>query len=123
MSAVLCVRCRDNVAQCRMPEPCCLPRMIAAYQEFTAMTDADIDALRERGHDDSQAVRFEYSNHRGERGQRHVVPLRIWYGTDQWHPEPGWRLQGFDLDRQAERSFNVAFIVGWEPARGAGKGD
>lgn len=46
-----------------------------------------------------------YTNYRGELSIRRIVPLRLWFGSNQWHTEPQWLLDGFDLDKQEERTF------------------
>ena len=56
---------------------------------------------------DDQSVEFIYQNHQGEIAWRHVIPLTMWYGSTQWHPEPQWLLKARDLDRDAERDFAV----------------
>lgn len=50
-------------------------------------------------------LRVVYKNWRGEVSERKIVPKTAWFGSTQWHPEPQWILDAFDLDRQAERSF------------------
>ncbi len=55
--------------------------------------------------------RFPYINHRGEQGQRRVHPIRIWFGSTEWHPEPQWLLRALDLDKDAQRDFALSQIV------------
>lgn len=55
--------------------------------------------------------RFPYKNHRGEHGHRRVSPIRIWFGSTEWHPEPQWLLRAFDLDKDAERDFALSQIA------------
>ncbi len=52
-----------------------------------------------------------YTNYRGEQAERRVIPARIWFGSTDWHPEPQWLLEAFDLDRGAERSFAMRDIA------------
>ena len=58
-----------------------------------------------------------YRNHRGEVGQRRVIPERVWFGQTDWHPGPQWLLDAFDLDRRACRSFAVKEILSFEMDR------
>ena len=37
--------------------------------------------------------------------ERHVIPVTVFFGYADWHPEPQWFLKAWDLDRQAERDF------------------
>ena len=59
-------------------------------------------------------VFIDYTNHRGERAMRRVVPKRVWFGTTPWHGEPQWLLTAFDLDRQAQRDFALSEIHGFK---------
>lgn len=43
--------------------------------------------------------RFTYRNHRNEVAERRVLPIRIWFGSTEWHPEPQWFLNACDLDK------------------------
>lgn len=52
-----------------------------------------------------------YKNHRGEVALRHIVPLFTHYTANEWHPEPCWIMQAFDLDKQEERSFAFKNIL------------
>ena len=59
-------------------------------------------------------VTIRYTNYRGETSTRSVMPLRIWFGTNEWHREPQWLMDGIDLRRSVERSFALAAITGWK---------
>jgi hypothetical protein len=49
---------------------------------------------------------FTYTNWRGETSRRHVVPVRVEFGSTKWHPEPQWLLRAQDIDNgQAEKLF------------------
>ncbi|MES2814490.1 MAG: hypothetical protein V4720_06310 [Pseudomonadota bacterium] len=51
------------------------------------------------------ALLVEYRNWRGETAQRRIRPVRLWWGSTEWHSEPQWLLQAFDLEKQALRDF------------------
>ena len=53
------------------------------------------------------ATRIDYTNYRGERGFRVIIPIRLWYGTSSFHIEDGdqWFIRAFDVEKQAERDF------------------
>lgn len=55
-----------------------------------------------------EPITFTYRNHRGEFGERRVIPFQIRYGTGVNRPEPGWLLDAWCLDRGAMRSFTLA---------------
>lgn len=60
-----------------------------------------------------KAAFIDYTNHRGKRSIRRVLPLRIEWGANDWHPEKQWLLIAFDLDRDGERSFAMKDIHSW----------
>ena len=61
------------------------------------------------------AVRIDYTNYRGERAWRWVLPKRIEFGWNEWHQEPQWLLTALDLDKDAEREFAMKDIHAWMP--------
>ena len=52
-----------------------------------------------------QALRFNYTNHRGVTEQREVAFGAIQYGSNDYYPEPQWFLYCYDRSRGAMRSF------------------
>lgn len=60
------------------------------------------------------AVTVEYVNYRGERAERRIVPVRIWFGSTTWHPEPQWLLEAYDIDKDTYRSFAMRHIVTYD---------
>lgn len=58
-------------------------------------------------------VTIDYVNHKGERAWRRILPVRLYYGVTQHHPEPGWLLVAYDLDRDAARTFAMRDIHAW----------
>jgi hypothetical protein len=61
------------------------------------------------------AVVVLYTNYRGETALRTIVPIRIWFGSTDWHREGGWLLDAFDVEKGAERSFAMKDIRVWLP--------
>ena len=61
------------------------------------------------------AVVVVYTNYRGETALRKIVPKRIWFGNTEWHPEDGWLLDAYDIEKGAERSFAMKDIRLWLP--------
>jgi hypothetical protein len=80
--------------------------------------------LRESGmagqeYADQIAVRFTYTNWRGEVAERHVIPLQLDFKATDWHPEPQWVIHAKDLDKGGElRTFAVKDITNWRPSGG-----
>lgn len=57
-----------------------------------------------------------YTNWRGETAERHIIPIRIWFGSTQWHKEEQWLLNAEDLDKKQHRDFAIKDIHGWAEA-------
>lgn len=59
-------------------------------------------------------LQFYYINHRGDVGTRRVTDPSIRFGTAvPWYCDSQWILDGFDIDKQAIRSFAVKQILGF----------
>lgn len=61
-----------------------------------------------------QAITFKYRNHRGEIQDRTIIPDAvefIWRHNSKYHNQPGWYISGFDVDKNARRSFPLTSIV------------
>lgn len=69
---------------------------------------AAVDSRIESG----PSIRFVYTNWRGETAPRRARLLGLRRGSTEWHPRPQWLLRAVDLDKNAEREFAVADIVG-----------
>lgn len=62
----------------------------------------------------NKAVQVEYTNHEGKRRLRTIVPLEHWFGTSEpYHPEPGWYMTAYDLDREAIRFYAMSGVHQW----------
>lgn len=53
----------------------------------------------------SPPVTLTYKNWKGEVADRLILPITIWYGTTEWHPEPQWFLKARDMEKHDERDF------------------
>lgn len=53
----------------------------------------------------ADTLRVLYRNYRGEIAPRNIVPIKLWYGSSEHHPEPQWFLSALDLDKAAQRDF------------------
>jgi len=58
--------------------------------------------------EDTKPLTFRYTNWRGETAVRTATPVRIWWGSTDWHPEPGWLMTAHDHGKDAERDFALA---------------
>jgi len=50
-------------------------------------------------------VTLVYTNYGGETSERTITPIKPWFGSTEWHPEPQWLLTAFDHEKQANRDF------------------
>lgn len=57
------------------------------------------------------AIKFKYVNWQGETGIRTVKPIKLWFGTTEFHKGQHWFLKAFDLDKQAERDYAIEDII------------
>jgi predicted DNA-binding transcriptional regulator YafY len=53
-------------------------------------------------------ITFRYRNWRGETSTRTAVPVEIWFGKSEWHPEDQWFLKAVDVQKGDVRDF--AFV-------------
>lgn len=71
--------------------------------------EAALTALRARAlpakRPDQPAHIVEYTNWRGETARRTIIPIRMWWGATEWHPEEQWILTAWDVEKDAARDF------------------
>lgn len=58
-------------------------------------------------------VTIDYTNYRGERAVRRVVPVRMMFGSNQWHRHAQWLMVAVDLAKGEERIFALCDIHSW----------
>ena len=56
-------------------------------------------------------LKFKYTNWEGKKAIRRVMPIEIWYGKTEWHPQEQWLLRAIDLDKNEERNFAIKDII------------
>lgn len=64
--------------------------------------------------ENTKTVTIDYTNWRGERSERIIIPLEIVFESNQWHPEPQWLLRAWDVEKKAERLFALQTIHSWD---------
>jgi predicted DNA-binding transcriptional regulator YafY len=57
---------------------------------------------------------IDYTNHRGERKKRMIVPYELWFGESPYHSGPQMFLNAYDFKRNEERDFAINGIHGVE---------
>ena len=65
---------------------------------------------------DNKVVRVFYTNWKGETSVRHLVPIRIFFGANEWHTREQWLLYAFDVDKNVERTFALNDVHAWNPS-------
>lgn len=63
----------------------------------------------------NRSVYIDYTNHRGERSIRHILPIAMAFFSNEWHPEEQWLLISRDIVKDEGRSFAVKDIHRWSP--------
>lgn len=76
---------------------------------------------RERLSFDMTPVEIDYTNWRGERRLRRIMPVlgSLRFAESEWHKPAQWVFDGFDLDlgdMTAPRTFAMKDVHSWRPA-------
>lgn len=58
-------------------------------------------------------VWVDYTNYKGERAERFILPIEMFHGSHTYHPEPQWLLRAFDFIKGGERLFAMKNIHQW----------
>jgi 5-methylcytosine-specific restriction protein A len=61
-------------------------------------------------------VILDYTNHKGVMSRREIIPIRMWYGTSNWHAGEQNFLTAYDIAKDDIRDFAIADIHAWEEA-------
>lgn len=72
--------------------------------------------MNESLNDLSRRVVIDYTNWRGERALRPILPIAIAWGATEWHPKPQWLLWARDASNGKLRGFAMASIHSLTPA-------
>lgn len=59
-------------------------------------------------------LEIDYTNHAGERSTRRISDPEFWYGSTNWHTQPQWLINAFDMDKRAERDFALCDVHAWK---------
>lgn len=63
----------------------------------------------------NEIVKVQYTNWKGITSKRLIVPVRVFFGENEYHPEPQWLLECTDVEKQATRTFAMKDIHQWGP--------
>lgn len=53
----------------------------------------------------SRDLRILYTNWRGERRERVIRPISIFFGSNRWHPDLQWLVVAWDMEKKERRTF------------------
>lgn len=67
-----------------------------------------------------EAITARYTNWRGETAERTFIPHRVFFGSNEWHPEPQVLIEATDCEKGALRTFAAAGFALAKPASSAG---
>lgn len=60
-------------------------------------------------------VTIDYTNWRGERSVRDIMPLGNWkFGSNEWHPDEQWMFLAYDIAKGENRWFAMSGIHSWQ---------
>ncbi len=62
----------------------------------------------------NKKVTIDYTNYRGKRAERDIIPEKIWFGSTDWHKEEQWLLDAHDIEKDALRNFAMKDIHEWK---------
>ena len=99
-------------AQVVLPPQAAQPPVIRSEDQATAVQHAVAWA---KGAKDPGTVEttIDYTNWKGIRSKRRILPYRVWFGSTQWHQKPQWFLFAFDQEKHGWRDFAMQSIHAW----------
>lgn len=64
----------------------------------------------------SRLAEIDYTNWRGERAVRKIIPICIFYASNTYHKDEQWLLEAIDHDKGEIRIFAMNKIHSWKAA-------
>lgn len=62
----------------------------------------------------NEKIKVKYKNHKGEISDRTIIPKKIYYGSTNYHPNNGWLLEVFDIEKNDKRTYSFNDIIEWK---------
>lgn len=59
-------------------------------------------------------VKIDYTNWKGNRREREIIPIEIFFSTTQYHKEPQLLLKARDIEDNITKDFAMKDIHSWE---------
>lgn len=63
-----------------------------------------------------ELVVVDYTNWRGDRRSRRILPEEIAWDTTEWHGEAQWILWAVDQEDGIRKAFAMAGLHSWQPS-------
>lgn len=57
-----------------------------------------------------RVIQIDYTNYRGERAIRNIIPWMLQFRTSEHHHDLQWMIVAWDIDKNAWRSFPIKDI-------------
>lgn len=54
---------------------------------------------------------IRYRNWRGVESARDIEPKELRFGSNEWHQDPQWLVDAYDMDKRSFREFAVSGIL------------
>jgi predicted DNA-binding transcriptional regulator YafY len=64
-----------------------------------------LDLVKSMVSQPTQQICFQYKNWRGETSRRIAIPIGLWFGRTDWHPNDQWFMKALDVEKDEERDF------------------
>ncbi|MDP3881461.1 MAG: hypothetical protein Q8Q31_01130 [Nanoarchaeota archaeon] len=77
------------------------------------MPDEIVQILGSKKAED-MAMEVVYRNYKGEVKDRKIIPLKIYYGHNEYHTGDQWLLKVWDLDKRDYREYAFRDILEWK---------
>lgn len=72
-----------------------------------------MDILDTDSKDVSKYVTIVYTNYKGITSVRDLLPIKIFFGSNEWHKEDQWLMEAVDIEKNAQRTFAMKDIRTW----------
>ncbi len=63
--------------------------------------------------DASKAIPVRYKNWKGEVAVRNIIPLSVFYGSNDFHKDVQWLMKVWDMEKQDYRTYALKDILEW----------
>ena len=61
--------------------------------------------------DSEREVVFTYTNWKGNTSNRRAIMRKLFFGATAYHEEPQWLIEGYDMDKEAVRTYALKDIT------------